>query len=109
MFCTLYISLVQPHLDYGSEIWNPHLTGDTQTSKRVQRRATKLVPKLRQFSYADRLVAFNLPSLLYRRQRMDMITVFKIIHDLEGVPFDSLFAFHNTITRGNGYKITQTV
>ena len=36
---------------------------------------------------------------------MDMITVFKIVHGLEGVPFDSLFAFHNTITRDNGYKL----
>ena len=30
-----------------------------------------------------------------------MITVFKIVHGLEGVPFDNLFTFHNTITRGN--------
>jgi len=36
---------------------------------------------------------------------MDMITVFKIVYGLEGVPFNSLFAFHNTITRGNGYKL----
>jgi len=34
-----------------------------------------------------------------------MITIFKIVHGLEGVPFDSLFAFHNTITRGIGYKL----
>ena len=34
-----------------------------------------------------------------------MITVFKIVHGLEGVPFDDLFTFHNTITRGNGYKL----
>ena len=27
------------------------------------------------------------------------------IHGLEGVPFDNLFTFHNTITRGNGYKL----
>jgi len=105
MFRTLYISLIRPHLEYSSEIWNPHLIGDKQTLQRVQRHATKLVPELRQLSYADRLFALNLPSLLYRRRRMDMITVFKIVHDLEGVPFKSLFAFHNTITRGNGYKL----
>ena len=28
---------------------------------------------------------------------MDLITVFKIVHGLEGVPFDNLFTFHNTI------------
>ena len=36
---------------------------------------------------------------------MDMITVFKIVHGLEAVPFDNLFTFYNTITRGNGYKL----
>ena len=24
---------------------------------------------------------------------------------MEGVPFDDLLTFHNTITRGNGYKL----
>ena len=68
--------------------------------KKVQRRATKLVPELRDLDYTNRLVALNLPSLLYRRQRMhmDMITVFRIVHDLQGEPFENLFQFHNTIT-----------
>ena len=94
MFRTLYVSLVRPHLEYTSEIWNPHLIRDIQVLEKVQKRATKLVPDLRQLTYSDRLVALNLPSLLYRQRRMDMITVF---HGLEGVPFDNLFTFHNTI------------
>ena len=32
MFHTLYVSLVHPHLEYASEIWNPHLIGDIATS-----------------------------------------------------------------------------
>ena len=108
MFRTLYISLVRPHLEYSAEIWNLYLKGDMQTLvKKVQRRATKLVPELRDLDYTNRLVALNLPSLLYRRRRMhmDMITVFRIVHGLQGVPFENLFQFHNTITRGNGYKL----
>ena len=66
IFCTLYVSLVHPHLEYTSEIWNPHLIGDVQVLEKVQKCATKLVPDLRQLTYSDRVAALYLPSLLYR-------------------------------------------
>ena len=60
MFHTLYISLVHPHLECASEIWNPHLIGDNiQVLEKMQKRATKLVPDLRQLTYTDRLSALN--------------------------------------------------
>ena len=50
MFHTLYVSLVHLHLEYASEIWNPYLINRThiQVLEKVQKRATKLVPDLRQ-------------------------------------------------------------
>ena len=39
---------------------------------------TKLVPELKHLDYGDRLSALNLPSLLYRRRRIDMITVLEL-------------------------------
>ena len=95
--------MVRPYLEYASQIWNPHLIRNIQALEKVQRHATKLVPELQHLSYGDRLLALNLPSLLYKR-RIDKITVFKIVHRLEGIPFETLFTFQNTVTRGNGYK-----
>lgn len=28
MFCTLRVSLFRPHLEYASQVWNPHLIRD---------------------------------------------------------------------------------
>ena len=43
MFHTIYVSLVCPHLEYASKIWNPHLTGGILVLEKVQKHATKLV------------------------------------------------------------------
>ena len=53
------------HLEYASQICNPHLIRDIQALEKFQRRATKLVPELQYLSYGDRLLALNLPSLFY--------------------------------------------
>jgi len=46
---------------------------------KVQKRATKFIISLNKYSYKDRLIQLNLPTLKYRRLRWDMIEVFKIV------------------------------
>ena len=47
----------------------------------VQRRATKLVSSIRHMSYQERLINLELTSLEYRRERADLIEVYKIINN----------------------------
>ena len=72
----LYTTLIRPHLDYACVVWNPYQSSDIRALEQVQRRVTRACPTLFHLSYYDRLVALNLPSLQYRRRRMDMIMMY---------------------------------
>ena len=74
----LFTTLVRPHLKYGNIIWSPRFKMDSTEIEKVQRRATKLIPILRNLCYEDRLWKLKLPSLCHRRRRGDMIQVYKI-------------------------------
>ena len=41
---------------------NPYLLEDMRTIEKIQRRATKLIPSIKQCTYQERLSALNLPS-----------------------------------------------
>jgi len=75
----LYTSLVRPLLEYANVAWPVSFKKDTDKLERVQRRATCLLPHIRQLHYQDRLKMLNLPSLVYRRVRGDMIKVYKFV------------------------------
>ena len=57
---------------------------DIDTLERVQRRATKMIPKLRNISYEMRLKECGLTTLETRRLR-DQIEVFKILNGYENI------------------------
>ena len=75
----LFTFMVRPHLEYANIIWGPDFIGDVRAVERVQKRATKLVPLLRNVPYIKRLKKLNLPSLEHRRKRGDMFTCYKIV------------------------------
>ena len=61
----LYTSLVRPHLEYGNGAWSPMFKKDAILLENVQRRATKMIPALKDVPYPERLTKLRLPSLCY--------------------------------------------
>ena len=57
----------------------------------VQRRATKMIPGLRNLSYEERLKKLGMFSLRSRRLRGDMIEAFKTIHGIVKINLGKLF------------------
>ncbi len=102
----LYQSLVRPHLEYAVQFWSPHLQKDILKLEAVQRRATKLIPSLRQKSYNDRLRELNLFSLKKRRTRGQLIECFKILKGFNNVDASNLLSLAPHLpTRGNSLKL----
>ena len=107
-FPRLYMSMVRPHLEYGNVIWGPHYKGDIKAIKKVQKGVTKIVPSLKKLPYVRRLETLNLPSLVYRRKRGDMIMCFKMMSKQVNVDMNTYFTMNNFKTRGHEYKILKT-
>ena len=73
----LYKTIVRPG-------W-PYRKKDIDMLERVQRRATKMIQKLRNISYEMRLKECGLTTLETRRLRGDQIEVFKILNGYENI------------------------
>ena len=102
----LYNALVRPLLEYAAQFWSPNLAKNKDCLERVQRRATKLIPSLRNKSYEERLKECDLFSLDKRRHRGDMIQVFKILTNIDKVQEEMYFQRNDDIrTRNNGFKL----
>ena len=56
-FVALYKSIIRSHLDYFCPVWSPNRKGDIEALEKVQKRATKLIPVLKNLPYKDRLKA----------------------------------------------------
>ena len=61
----LYTTLVRPIVEYNNIIWGSSYTLDNPKIKRIQRRASRMIPSISHQPYHDRLKRLNLPSLQY--------------------------------------------
>ena len=77
----LYKAIVRPHLEYCIQVWRPYRKKDIDMLECKQRRATKIIPELRDLSYEECLKECGLTTLETRRLRGDQIEVFKILNE----------------------------
>jgi len=82
MFTSLYKALVRPVLEYWNLICGPHYITDMHKLENIQRKAIASI-----FEAFRRLQTLKLPTLQYRWQRGDMITLYNILHDKYDINF----------------------
>ena len=87
MIISLYKAIVIPDLEYCMQAWNPYLRKDIELLEKIQRRATKLIPGLKDLRYEER----GLTTLETRRLRGDQIEVFKILNRYENIDSNIFF------------------
>ena len=94
IYITLYKTYVRPILEYNVSIWSTQIAEDIDLVEAAQRTFTrKLCQKLniRYSDYSDRLKILKIESLEYRRLKMDLILVYKILNNLIDLDISKFF------------------
>jgi len=87
----LYKTLVRPHLEYSVSAWSPYYEKDKLLLERVQHRFTRMIPGLKKLPYETRLQHLGLWTLEERRNRSDLLEVFRMYKGLSLIPFNQFF------------------
>ena len=91
-------------LEFANCVWSPKLEKDRALIEGVLRRATRIVPGLKNLEYEDRLKELKIPSMSYRRVRGDLIETYKYVHGYYRA--ECPFELNNQgSTRGNAFKL----
>lgn len=102
----VYKALVRPKLEYCVQVWRPYLLKDIYKLERVQHRATKFISECRGLNYEDRLRVTGLTTLQDRRDRGDMLEVFKTLKGFNKVDHNQFFKLaESSNTRGHSLKL----
>ena len=93
----LYKTYVRPHLEYAVQAWRPWTEDDKATLEKVQEQALRYMTGCEGMSYEQRLAAVKLTTLEARRERGDMIQVWKYLHGQQDVDPSRLFTLKNEV------------
>ncbi len=71
----------------------------------MQRAATRWVPSLRELNYEERLKKLQLPTLTERRERGDMIMMYKCVEGLKKIDVNEYLIPSKSSLRGHSKKL----
>jgi len=104
-FCSAW---VRPHLESCIQLWSPQYRKDMDLFQQVQRKATKMVQRLEQLSYEDRLRELGLFSPEKRKLQGDLFVAFQYLKGVYKIDGDKLFSRACCgRTRFNGFKLRE--
>ena len=104
-FKRIFTAFVRPHLEYGEAVWSPHLVRNIDALENVQIRATKLVDGLSKLDYPERLQRLQLPTLLFRRKRGDLIEMYKHFHSYDQSTLAPSFKPRTRLSRQHRFQL----
>ena len=99
---------VRAHVEYCISAWNLHYIKDKELLEKVQR-FTKMINNMKGKSYEERLHCLKLWTLEERRNRQDLIEVYKMCNGLSRLKLNELFTLDENIrgTRGHSWKLAK--
>ena len=104
----LYKTLVRPHLEYALSAWSPYYKKDRELLERIQHRFSKMVEGMVCLEYRERLRRLGLWTLEERRNRGDLLEVYKISKGLSKVAMDDFFHVGTgQRTRGHSLRVSK--
>ena len=108
MMKKIIVTMIRPRLEYAAIVWSPWLRKDVRKIERILRAATKMIPRLRDMTYENRLQELNILSLEQRRERGDMIAIYKLMTGKDYIDREELLVWDSRETRGHGCKLRKS-
>ena len=99
---SVYKTLIRPHLEYASTVWDPFLVKDVLELEKIQRRAARWVKSCYQRQpgvVSNLLIELGWVCLQRRRLNARLITMWKAINNLISFPMPAHIKHKQIITR----------
>ena len=90
-FLKLFTVYVRPHLEYAVASWCPWNKADKEILEKVQKRAVAMVSNFKAKDYESKLVEAGMITLEQRRERGDLIVMYRIMTGKDDVPHTTWF------------------